>query len=128
MPIVNSSRWPLVSVNYPAQVTDDFIEELGLELLTYARGEQPFVLIVDATTAAPLTAKQRARVVSVVDDNREAFRARCLGQAVVIRSGVARGVLTAMSWLKPPPMPLRAFDSIVSAEQWLMSLVSQPAT
>ena len=124
MSVVDSSRWPLVLVTYPKEVTDAFVESLAQDLVAIAKGDRSFAVLVDATSAAPLTAKQRAKIVSATDDNHAAFAMRCVGQAIVVRSALSRGVLTAMSWLKPPPMPMRTFDSTTLAEEWLRSLLA----
>ncbi len=119
MPFLDQSRWPIVSCRYPEHVSDEFVDQLGEELIALVKSSRRFGLLIDATVARPLTPKQRSRIVASVEANEALFKACCVGQAVVMHSTMARGVLTALSWLKKPPFPLKTFDTVDAAEAWL---------
>lgn len=123
MSLIEQSRSPIVSCRYPEHVTDAFVEELSAELIALAKGSRRFGLLVDATVAQPLTPKQRALIVAAVEDHEPLFVASCVGQAVVMHSALGRGVLTALSWLKKPPFPMKTFNTVDDAEAWLRSLL-----
>jgi len=39
--------------------------------------------------------------------------------AVLFRSALIRGALTAVNWIKPPPAPVKAFGSVADSAPWL---------
>lgn len=123
MAILDQSQWPLVYVAYPEVASDEFIDTLSGEMVELVKQSRRFVMIVDALKAAPITARQRSKIVDTVDDHQVLFAKFCAGQAVLVHSALARGVITAMNWIKQPPMPMKTFDNRAEAEKWLRTLL-----
>lgn len=67
----------------------------------------------DAQTPSPLQREHVARAVRLADPSRFA------AQAFVMKSMMARGVMTAIHWLSKPIYPQKIFSNCESAYTWL---------
>jgi hypothetical protein len=45
--------------------------------------------------------------------------------AIVIRSAVGRGIVTAIWWVSPPMAPSEMFASVVEAEAWVLATLRE---
>jgi hypothetical protein len=50
-----------------------------------------------------------------------------LGCAMVLTSSLMRGVLTALKWLSPPPIPVETFGTREAAETWARAQLQKTA-
>jgi hypothetical protein len=49
----------------------------------------------------------------------ERLSPHAIAMAVLFRSALIRGALTAVNWIKPPPAPVKAFGSVADSAPWL---------
>jgi hypothetical protein len=88
-------------------------------LLTAARDRgYKLVELLDISRAAPLTAKQRRTQADWNSAHEALMQQALLGVCFVASSVVMRGVITAVLWLKPMPVPHAVCAEIDQAVQW----------
>ncbi len=85
-------------------------------------GGRQVELLVDGTHSEGLTAGQRRYSAAFTKEHEALLRRVCRGQAVVIVSAIQRGVMTAIFWLAPSPVPIKAFGTRAEAEAHLDGL------
>ncbi len=56
----------------------------------------------------------------------EAFPGLLRAKAIVVRSTIERGVVTAVSWMAKPDYPFLAFASDSEAKDWLRAQIERP--
>jgi hypothetical protein len=113
---VDRSQFPIVHVHIDGTLADDQWLEFWVQLDTLLTGER-YGIVIDLRTAAELSASQRAYVVKNWRENRAQAARVCLMAAVVIKSGLWRGVFTAISWVTPPPHPVVFVSSIAEGDE-----------
>jgi hypothetical protein len=102
-----TDTWPIaVSVIYGKAHTEETLNE-AYRVWTHYMQRGPHVLIVDMTHGnAGATPAQRAKVAAWIGQNEAELKARRqLAHVLVIDSAVVRGIVTAVTWLKPPANP-----------------------
>jgi hypothetical protein len=116
--VVSSSAWPLVVVHFPPKWEradwDASIEEVRALL---ARGER-FALISNTIGSQTPNASERRRTADFFEANEAALRATVAGWAIATDSVLARGAITAITWLRAPPFPSATFATMAQAEAW----------
>ena len=75
----------------------------------------------------PLTPVQRAAIAKTMRTCVEAFPGRLRGLALVVRSSIQRGIITAINWVASPPYPIAAFKTEADAEAWLFTVYGRGA-
>jgi hypothetical protein len=120
-PTYDDSEWPIFVATMPASPFSTEAFQVHLEALRepYRRG-QPFAVLIVMGDHPPLAAAQRkaAAEAMILDDQRYPKLLRA--KAVVIRSPLERGVVTAIRWVARPDYPFAEFDSIPVAKAWLL--------
>jgi hypothetical protein len=108
---------------YDGDITDREVEVAQAQWLTVMRecdvAGKRVTLLADGTRSSGMSARQRRISAEFSDRNEALLRRVCAAQAVVLVSALQRGVLTAIMWLKPPPVDLRAFKTREEAEAFL---------
>jgi hypothetical protein len=113
---IDFSRWPAVVMTTPEEVvTEDlqrFFEwwEREVEVL-----REPFILVNDTRKTKEISALQRRLIASWMDPARDT---PLVGTALVFRSALMRGFLTAMMWLNRPAYPVKVFGDLEEAIAW----------
>ena len=118
--LVDVTRFPvvLITLSHMPALTSFAPHFAAIKALAQARG--PLYVVNDArsTVAGEFSSHHRKLAASEYD----LFRTQCpgcvLAEAYVLSSAVARGVLTAVRWLAPPPWPTRTFSSLPDALTW----------
>lgn len=121
--MLDLEAWPLVRIVYPEVVTDADVEQLSGELETVLARQTRFTMVIDGSRTLSLTPKQRRMIVAAIDKNSLQMKQYCAGQGVIVKGALARGVVTALAWLKEPPVPVRMFESAAAAEKWARELL-----
>lgn len=122
--MLNLDQWPLVRLEYPENVADEHMTQIGTELeAVLARGER-FSMVIDGSRTMSLTPKQRRLIVDTIDRLSNDMKRLCVGQALVVKSAMARGAVTALMWLREPPVPLKVFDTHEAANAWARQLIA----
>ena len=96
----------------------EHLEEYRL-LLLEARGQgHKLVDILDIRDAAPPTAKQRRMQGEWNTEYEALMRQTLVGFTFVVSSTVMRGIITAIMWIKPLPVPTAVFTQLEDAIAW----------
>jgi hypothetical protein len=106
----------------PGEEVESVLADLTVEL---KRG-MPYVLLFDLTRAAIPSALQRQKLAAHMQDNAARIRRWVLGIGIIYPNALTRGVVTAIFWIAPPPVPYRFFATRVEAAEWAGSLVEAP--
>jgi hypothetical protein len=119
---VDTSRFPLVWVEVPKEITDSEIGEVLSDLRRLLDGSLPYALVFDLSGSGAINASQRKALGDHMDENREAITKRVKGLGIVANSVVARGIVTAVFWVSPPPVAHKVFASCAEAVAWAKAL------
>jgi hypothetical protein len=86
----------------------------------YRRGE-PFAVLIVMGDHPPLSAAHRKAAAEAMIADVQSYPKLLRAKAVVIRSPVERGVVTAIRWVAKPDYPFAEFDSVAVAKAWLLA-------
>ncbi len=118
----------VVWVTPPSTPRESEIDQVLAELETQLRSGERYVLIFDLSHGAMPNAVQRQKLAAHVRDNEQHIRRSVRSIGVVLTSPLVRGIVTAIFWISPPPVPYRFFTTRAEAANWAQSLVDAPAT
>jgi hypothetical protein len=118
----------VVWVTPPSTLGDSDIEQMLAELETQVRSGARYVLIFDLSHAGIPNALQRQKLAAHVRDNDQHIGRAVRSIGVVLTSPLARGMVTAIFWLSPPPVPYQFFTTRAGAAHWAQSLIDAQAT
>jgi len=118
----------IVWVTPPPTIAPGVIEEVLAELEMQLRSGVRYVLVFDLSHAAIPNAVQRQKLAAHVRDNEQEIRRSVRSVGVVLTSPIARGIVTAIFWVSPPPMPYRFFTTRAEAASWAQTLVDAQPT
>jgi len=125
-PIIDDSGWPILAITYPPIVTPEEAELHYEELTTYLQRSQPFGVLIDARPADVPNAPERARIAAFLRETAHLSARTVVGVALVMKTTVGRGVMTAVLWLFTPPFPVQHVTSICEGRQWLEERLMPP--
>jgi hypothetical protein len=118
----DESRWPIVVVRYPSSLeARDWDDHLS-RVIRYVERDRPWGMINDSRGAGHPNAAQRQGIVNLYDRHEELVRKNWRGTAIVCDSKITVGVLTALTWVRPPPHPFRPFSSYDEGTRWVESM------
>ena len=120
--IFEESAWPLVYVRYPSNGLNDQGLEVFLErVMSYLRRRDRFACLIDCRgMTIAHTANQRRRIAEwLAEPELQRLSPHAIAIAVLFRSALIRGALTAVNWIKPPPAPVKAVGSVADSAPWL---------
>jgi len=120
---LDSSRYPLVIMHASANCTQTDWKQL-IKRVTELIQLGPFGLINDTRGSALPDPLQRRSIAQMYTDHEALVRKHFRAAAIVGSSNLVNGVLTALSWLKPPPHPVKVFLAMDAAEAWVLSRFS----
>jgi hypothetical protein len=123
-PTYDESEWPLFRARMPSTALSEAEFSGWLERLDqlFRRGER-FALLLDVRDAPLPTATERQDVAKLLRTWHSRHPYRMAAQAVVLKSALQRGILTAILWLAGPSYPTRPFSRRVDAETWLRDML-----
>lgn len=109
-------------VRYPSNGLNDQGLEVFLErVMSYLRRRDRFACLIDCRgMTIAHTANQRRRIAEwLAEPELQRLSPHAITIAVLFRSALIRGALTAVNWIKPPPAPVKAFGSVADSAPWL---------
>ncbi len=115
----DETHWPIVVVKYPARFHQSDFDQHIVRVVGFLKRDVPWAMLNDSRDAAAPNASQRQAIAKLYDDHEERVRKYWRGTAVVFDSPLIAGVLTALSWLRPPPHPFKAFSNYDDGMKWL---------
>lgn len=111
----------IVTVSPPRELTDEAVVSVLRDLeARLARGGS-YGLIFDLSQAGTPNAVQRQLLAAHMRKNRPLIERNVRRLAVVAPSSLVRGVLTAIFWIEPPPVPYEVFSTRNEAIRWAAS-------
>jgi hypothetical protein len=111
-----------VYVRYPSNGLNDQGLEVFLErVMSYLRRRDRFACLIDCRgMTIAHTANQRRRIAEwLAEPELQRLSPHAITIAVLFRSALIRGALTAVNWIKLPPAPVKAFGSVADSAPWL---------
>ena len=109
-------------VRYPSNGLNDQGLEVFLErVMSYLRRRDRFACLIDCRgMTIAHTANQRRRIAEwLAEPELQRLSPHAITIAVLFRSALIRGALTAVNWIKLPPAPVKAFGSVADSAPWL---------
>jgi hypothetical protein len=116
---VDMASWPLVVIRFPERLDLPAVESFvaGADLIL-GRKER-FATVIDTTALKSFpNAIERRLLTNEMSKRTFAERAYNLGNAVILVSTPARAVLTAVLWVRPPPVAQELFATFEKAAAW----------
>jgi len=117
---IDLSFMPIFMVVHEGVLTDrefkDYLRDV--ERTLYGPDAKMRVLVQDARTSGQVPAIQRKMQADWLKQHEARLRDLTLGSAFVIDSALVRGLLTAILWLQPLPMPHEVCATIEGALDW----------
>jgi hypothetical protein len=115
--VLDSSRAPLYVVRFPVAVTDAELDRIFLQFRDVWKRQEVIGVICDVSHSS-LSPVQRKNVAQEMSRERRHYARWVAGWAVIVQSTVARGTLTALTWIATPPFELKVFGDSAVAEAW----------
>lgn len=122
MPYLRRSRG-IVWATPPGTCPEGEVEVVLAELKAELAKAVPYVLVIDLSHAAIPDAVQRSKLAAHIRDNDKEIRRWVRGIGLILTSSLVRGVVTAIFWVSPPPIPSKIFSTQSEAAEWAQSLI-----
>jgi len=114
--VVDDRQWPLIRISSP---TSSVNVESFFEIIDRCLQKKAvFASVHDIRGLPALDALQRKKFAEYIKSRHANLQRFISAHAVVVRSSIERGVVTAVLWLSPAPFPVRVFESPADAEEW----------
>jgi hypothetical protein len=118
---IDDAAFPVVVMRILGEYTDAeqsaFLEELEQLLRRRTR----FVGVLDLSRGGGATALQRKRWADWIAAHDAELRRWVPGMSLVISSMLVRGMVTAVFWLRPMPIPTKTVETLAEAKIWARS-------
>lgn len=126
--IFDELAWPLVYVRYPSNGLDDNgLEVFIARIFSYLRRRDKFACLIDCRgMTIAHTANQRRRITEwLAEPELQELSPHAVALAVLFRSALIRGALTAVNWVRPPPAPVKAFGTVSDSAPWIRQRLTE---
>jgi len=120
---IDESQWPLVFVRYPKRIDDDDFSAHLRRVTEFVNRCEPWGMLNDSRGSGHPNARQRQAIVSMYEQHEHNIRAHWRGTAIIFDSPMIVGVLTALTWLKAPVHPFKAFSDYGEGLRWVTRLL-----
>lgn len=119
-PWVDETQAPLYRLSYPPETTEQDLRAYYEKIDAWAASlTEPVAWIVDVGNLVKATPAQRKLVAEREARFSEVQKRLYRGSALVAKSTLTRGIVTAVFWMAPPPYPYKVFDNERDAEAWV---------
>jgi len=108
-----------ISGNVDADEYDSYHDVLRRRLLEARAARVKLGILVDGRSSTPPGAKERQRMAQFIEENQSLLAETVAGQVIVLSNAIQRGVLTAILWIRPFPMPHYLASSREEGLVWL---------
>lgn len=118
-PWLDKRHAPLLLANYPPRIVDrELVSFMDVQVALVTALGSPYAWVIDAGPLVTMTAVQR-KIVADYEKRLERIDGEFLfASAIVARSALVRGAVTAVYWLKPPVYPYKIFAGTPEAIVW----------
>jgi len=107
----------IIWVKTPNKLTTADVERIVAELERYLRRGRAYFLLFELGEALP-DAAQRKRLTDHMSNNKALIQRWVRGIGVVVPSGFARSLMTAILWFAPPGVPYTLVATRAEAQMW----------
>ncbi len=115
------SRWPLVLVTFPdAQASDDDVRQFIDDQRAMLHRKQLHGVVTDARHARVISPHQRRMMADWLTEAERLNRQYTVAMAVVSDSALVRGAMTAVTWMKEPPVPMKPFATLREGSEYVL--------
>ncbi|PTL82124.1 hypothetical protein [Vitiosangium sp. GDMCC 1.1324] len=115
---IDDSLWPLRVVRFVGTASPRQFEHYLEETTACLRRREQYISITDLTQGGPSTAEHRQRLVRWMHQYEPLMREVLLGTAFVINSPFMRLAVSAVTHLKPLPIPYLIAAQELEASAW----------
>ena len=116
---IDDSAWPLVRVRFDQELSNQEWDRYLEQMSRYPDRREKYVTLTDGRRAATPDAGQRKRASELIAREHERTVRWNVANAVLVASPIIRGVITAIEWASPSPVPLKSFGGPEEAHAWL---------
>jgi hypothetical protein len=123
---INTSHPRLWVVVLPAEyTTEELLGEFAsaMDALRHLPPSHRIIVLTDLTAVGDSDSRRRQRIAKFMTDNRVLIGKRVVAWGFVA-SGIMRGALTALSWTRAFPVPMRVFGERPPCQQWLDEMLA----
>jgi len=114
--MLDETLWPIAVFSLGATTTDDDWRRMFAHYDDFYTRHQFFFAVTDGLGVRNLpTSGQRKLIAEMARDHEPRSRRWCVGGASVLPNTVARGVMTAITWLAPPVYALTYHETLDQA-------------
>jgi len=111
-----------ISGHVDAEEYDSYHVVLRNRMLAARAERVKLGIIVDGRHSTPPGAKERKRMAEFLAENEALLAETVAGQVIVLSNAIQRGVLTAILWVRPFPMPHFVASTREEGAAWLATL------
>ncbi|MCP4196243.1 MAG: hypothetical protein GY762_03755 [Proteobacteria bacterium] len=125
---LDTSNWPILALTPTDNASDQSIQDFMGEFfdMLMAKKER-YALIVDLRKRTNMSRKQRKLMSDELNKHKEFAEEYNAGTALIVNSGVMRGIMMSVFWLFNPKHPTDVFKTTEDAFAWANSQLN-PAT
>ena len=126
MPMLRvDDAWPIVVFAGIEPVSADDIQSFLNGSDEVLKRKEPHAIIVDMSQMSPVNPDMRRKVAAWLAEHQEELKKYRLGSAIVVKSNVIRGIITAIYWLQPPPYPYSICSNRDEALAWSKGIIEK---
>ncbi len=130
----STARHPLLVLEFPPHYTFDELDAQmngmcdALRTHVEKHPRETCGMIVDLSSVEHTEARNRKRILAMIEDLSGLVRKRLVAQAYVIDRPVIRAALTALSWMHRSPWEVQTFGRRGDAETWVLERIRRAST
>jgi hypothetical protein len=116
MPVTfQEHRFPLVEIAFSPPIVDDDVEQFCEKMRALAHGGRRYASVFDTRGVFSINSAQRKKMADLQVELHEASGRVVVVACLAFSNPLARGVVTAINWARPPSFPQRYFDTVDEA-------------
>jgi hypothetical protein len=116
MPVIfEDRRFPLVEIRFEPPITDDDVDVFCARMRALANGGRRYASVFDTRGVFSINSAQRKKMADLQQELHDASARVVVVACLAFSNPLARGVVTAINWAKPPSFPQRYFDTVDEA-------------
>ncbi len=118
IPTIDERQWPLIFVDWAGPVSLEEIDAHFDQMTALMGRGQRFAVVMDIQQVLAMPAEQRKRTAARLKELAPKGERTVICNAHIVRSSLAKGMLSAIYWIAPPPFPTKVFTDRAEAEAW----------
>src|SRR4051812_44223720 len=122
---VDMHNAPIVWCVFRGPPTDAEIEEFIQDFDTIFKAGKPYCVLGIADRLTIMTLKQRQTFTAWIKETMEHTKRYCAGAAYIAGGPVSAGLVKALFWVSPLPVPMHAATSVAEAVDWAVKTLGE---